>query len=98
MDALEALHRVTALADDRSGIQWRRGLLRENPLENATLPDQENGRDRDPRADESTHRRGNGMLRASLLGEARPAGRRGCRWIRRRGTGIRGAGGACPPP
>src|SRR5439155_2214614 len=97
VDALEGLHRVTALADDGSGIQWRRGRLRQNPVQNTTFPDQEDGRDRDSQADESTHRRGNGMWRASLLGEARPAGRRGCRWIRRGGTRIRDAGGPSQP-
>src|SRR2546427_11123236 len=38
--ALESLHRVTALADDRSGIQWRCGPLWENPRATRTPADQ----------------------------------------------------------
>src|SRR4029077_12204425 len=88
MDTLQALHRVSALADDGPWIERRRRgrlLTRQHRVDGATLPHQEAGNDGDPNRDEPCHRARNDASYPSLQGKARPAGRRGCRWIRRGG-------------
>src|SRR4029077_19212434 len=87
MNAFQALHGVAALGDHGTGIEGRGGRLlrREYGVDGAALPHEQAGNDGDSNRYEPGHRARNDTPEPSLQGKARPAGRRGWRWIRRGG-------------